>query len=41
MIKKTYATQMPNRVGAFLQASRVFAGLGVNITRVSYNKSFD
>ena len=39
--KKTYITTMPNHIGAFLQASRCFAQLGVNITRVSYNKAVD
>ena len=29
-MKKTYATTMPNHIGAFLQASRAFAKLGVN-----------
>ena len=32
---------MPNHIGAFLKASRCFAGLGINITRVSYNKAVD
>ena len=40
-MKKTYATSMPNHIGAFLKASRCFAALGVNITRVSYDKSVD
>lgn len=40
-MKKTYVTTMPNHIGAFLQASRCFARLGVNITRVSYNKAVD
>lgn len=40
-MKKTYATTMPNHIGAFLQASRAFADLGVNITRVSYNTAVD
>jgi len=40
-MKKTYITNMPNKIGAFLQASRCFAGLGINITRVSYNKAID
>ena len=40
-MKKTYVTNMPNHIGAFLQASRCFARLGVNITRVSYNKAVD
>lgn len=40
-MKKTYATSMPNHIGAFLKASRCFAALGINITRVSYDKSVD
>ena len=32
---------MPNHIGAFLKASRCFAALGVNITRVSYDKAVD
>lgn len=40
-MKKTYVTTMPDHVGAFLNASRAIAGLGLNITRVSYNKSVD
>jgi len=40
-MKKTYVTTMPNHIGAFLKASRCFASLGVNITRVSYNKAVD
>lgn len=40
-MKKTYVTTMPNHIGAFLQASRCFARLGVNIARVSYNKAVD
>ena len=40
-MKKTYITTMPNHIGAFLQASRCFARLGINITRVSYNKAVD
>lgn len=32
---------MPDHIGAFLKASRAFAELGVNITRVSYNKAID
>ena len=37
-MKKTYATSLPDHIGAFLKASRCFAALGVNITRVSYDK---
>lgn len=40
-MKKTYVTTMPDHVGAFLQASRCIASLGINITRVSYNKAVD
>lgn len=40
-MKKTYVTSMPNHIGAFLKASRCFTQLGVNITRVSYNKAVD
>ena len=40
-MKKTYVTNMPDRAGAFLQASRLVAELGLNITRVSYNKAVD
>lgn len=32
---------MPNHIGAFLKASRCFSTLGINITRVSYNKAVD
>ncbi len=40
-MKKTYVTTMPDHIGAFLRASRCFAALGINITRVSYNKAVD
>lgn len=40
-MKKTYITIMPDHIGAFLEASKCFAELGVNITRVSYNKAVD
>lgn len=40
-MKKTYITTMPDHIGAFLNASECFASLGVNITRVSYNKAVD
>ena len=40
-MKKTYATSMPNHIGAFLKASKCFAALGINITRVSYDKAVD
>ena len=38
---KTYATSLPDHIGAFLKASRCFAALGINITRVSYDKAVD
>ena len=40
-IKRTVVTTMPDHVGAFLLASRCFAALEANITRVSYNKAVD
>ena len=40
-MKKTYITTMPDHIGAFLKASECFAKLGINITRVSYNKAVD
>ena len=40
-LKKTYITTMPDHIGSFLKASKCFAALGVNITRVSYNKAID
>ena len=40
-MKKTYVTSMPDHIGAFLRASKCFSALGVNITRVSYNKAVD
>lgn len=40
-MKKTFLTTMPNKVGAFLTAGKIFSGLGLNITRVSYNKALD
>ena len=40
-MNKTYITTMPDHAGAFLQASRIIASAGGNITRVSYNKAVD
>ncbi len=40
-MKKTYTTRMPDQVGAFLSASEIISSLGLNITRVSYNKAID
>lgn len=40
-MKRTFVTTMPNHIGAFLKASECLAALGINITRVSYNKAVD
>lgn len=40
-MKQTFTTTMPDRVGAFLGASRCITRIGANITRVSYNKAID
>ncbi len=40
-MKKTFITTLPDKVGAFLKAGQCFAGLGINITRTSYNKAVD
>jgi hypothetical protein len=40
-MKKTYITRMPDHIGAFLKASECFDSLGINFTRVSYNKAVD
>lgn len=40
-MKKTYVTTVPNHIGAFLAASRLFAAFDINITRVSYHKAID
>lgn len=40
-MKKTFVTNMPDHIGAFLKASRCFSEFGINITRVSYNKAVD
>ncbi len=40
-MRKTYVTSMPDHIGAFLKASQCFSSLGINITRVSYNKAVD
>lgn len=40
-MRQTFTTTMPDRVGAFLGASRYIAEEGANITRVSYNKAID
>lgn len=40
-MKQTFTTVMPDQIGAFLKADRCLANLGLNITRVSYNKAVD
>ena len=40
-MNRTFVTKMPNHIGAFLKASKCLASLGINITRVSYNKAVD
>lgn len=41
MARKSFVTSMPDKSGAFLRASRIIAGYGGNIVRVSYNKAVD
>lgn len=41
LMKRTFTTIMPDRIGALLEANRCITSLGLNITRVSYNKSVD
>lgn len=40
-MKKTFITTMPDQIGAFLTADEKLSAIGVNITRVSYNKAID
>lgn len=40
-MKRTYTTLLPDKAGAFLAASEIMTALGLNITRVSYNKAVD
>lgn len=40
-MKKTFTTTMPDKVGSFLWATEIISELGLNITRVSYNKAVD
>ena len=40
-MKRTFITNMPDRIGAFLAANEKLSSIGVNITRVSYNKAID
>ncbi|MBE6883004.1 MAG: MBL fold metallo-hydrolase [Ruminococcaceae bacterium] len=40
-MNRSFITQMPDKSGAFLQASSIIAGHGGNIVRVNYNRSID
>ena len=40
-MKKTFTTIMPDKTGAFLKADKCITELGLNISRVSYNKAVD
>ncbi len=39
--KQTYIAKMPDKAGAFLQASKIISRSGGNTVRVNYNKSVD
>ncbi len=41
MAQKTFVTNLPDKAGAFLSASRIIAAHRGNIVRVSYNKAVD
>lgn len=41
MPRKTYVTNMPDKTGAFMLASKIIAKHNGNIVRVSYNKAVD
>ena len=41
MRRKSFVTNMPDKSGAFLRASKIIANYGGNIVRVSYNKAVD
>lgn len=40
-MKITFTTNMADKVGSFVKASKILSALGLNITRVSYNKAVD
>ena len=40
-MKRSFITKMPDKAGAFLQASRIISRHGGNIVRVNYNRSVD
>ncbi len=40
-MERTFITTMPDQFGAFLKACNVLSELGLNITRVNYNKAVD
>lgn len=41
MAQKSFVTSMPDQSGTFIRASKIIAGHGGNIVRVSYNKAVD
>ena len=41
MAQKSFVTNMPDKAGAFLRASKIIAQYNGNIVRVSYNKAVD
>lgn len=41
MAQKSFVTNMPDKAGAFLRASKIIADHGGNIVRVSYNRAVD
>ena len=40
-MKKTFITKIPDEPGSFLKTTKIISNLGLNITRVSYNKAID
>ncbi len=40
-MKKVFTTVMPDKIGAFLKATKILSELKLNILRVSYNKAVD
>ena len=40
-LKRSFMTSLPDKTGAFLQASRIIRDHGGNMTRASYNKAVD
>ena len=40
-MKRSFMTTMPDKTGAFLEATRIILAHGGNMTRASYNKAVD